>query len=364
MPKDYSKSLERELLAVQRTLGWMDLVIGSITDAVYVVDRDDRLVFVNQYFSDLLGVPRVFLLGKNLSEVFDLKLKDDLDKEFLASDKVDSDSGEGTSNIFTWYTRDINKIFKVSCRFIDTIQQTVYIAKDITREYEISVMKSNFINIASHQLRTPMTAIMLYANMLKDGYAGTIDSGQYKLVKTIVQSSERMISLINDILLISRVQNGEEDLTIKDSTLIETLNFITDEIEPEIRSKQLNLNVDYAEGIHAVKCNDFIIHEILNNLITNAIQYTPAGGTISVKVEVLEGSVKIAVKDTGIGIPKDYIPQIYQQFLRAPNAFSVFNEGTGLGLYVVKMCVDQINGTIECESEINRGTTFTIVFPS
>lgn len=363
MPSNYDKSLARELLAVHRTLGWMDLVIGNITDAVYVTDKEENLVFVNQIFSDLLEVPRVFLLGKKLSKVFKIQLKEELSQDLLPKNKKPVGTEDSVTNIYTWSVQGKELIYKVSSRYIETIRQTVYIATDITNEYEVSVMKSNFINIASHQLRTPMTAIMLYANMLKDGYGGSIDTVQRGLVDTIVHSSERMISLINDILLISRIQNGEENLTLKDSTLGESINSVTSEIDPGVKDKEQHLIIDVPKNIIDISCNDFIIHEILINLLSNAIQYTPKKGTITLKLYLHDGFVKMEVSDTGIGIPEDYIPQMYQQFSRAQNAFSVFNEGTGLGLYVVKMFVEQLQGSILCDSKIGYGTTFTVSFP-
>lgn len=356
-------ALASELLKVQRTLGWMDLVIGNITDAVYVVDKDSRLIFVNQYFSDILNVSRIFLLGRKLNEVFDTKLIREHNTEFLLSPEPSNDTKDKSTNICEWQTRDQHKIFNISSRYITTIKQTVFIAKDITTEYELSVMKSNFINIASHQLRTPMTTIMVYAHMLHDGYGGKIDDKQNILVKNIIDSSERMISLINDILLISRVQNGEENLNARDGKLIEAINTLEAELKPKLNDKHLQFETDYSVGVKNVHCNKFLVHEILSNLLTNGIQYTPMGGIISLKIKTTKNKVKITVSDNGIGIPNDYMPEIYKQFSRAQNAFEIFNEGTGLGLYIVKIMVDQINGTIDCISEVNKGTTFTVVFP-
>lgn len=363
MLESTDSALSAELLEVQRTLGWMDVVMGSISDSVYVVDDDLRLIFVNQAFSNLLETPRVFLLGQKIEEVFQIKIKTNPQKEFLSADsllELNSDSG---LNVFDWTGPKSQRVFKISHQFIPTISQTVSIAKDITTEYEQSVIKSNFINIASHQLRTPMTAIMTYAHILHDGYAGGMEEKQEKLAKTIINSSERMITLINDILLITRIQNGEADLKDKDTTLGAVLDNLHIEIGPNIKNKKINLKTTYSPKAKQYTCNKFIFYEILSNLMTNAVQYTPLGGSITVEAKMFNGRVSISVKDTGIGIPDDYVHKIFDQFSRANNAFEVFNEGTGLGLFVVKMLLDQVDGKISCVSQLNKGSIFKVSFP-
>jgi len=358
-----SNSLAEELLEVQRTLGWMDLVLGNITDAVYVTDKNKRLIFTNQYFSNLLRIPRVFLLGKNLDDVFSPQLKSNPQKEFLTNPSIPGDDNTIGSNVYKWAQDDQQYIFKISRRIIPTTFQTLYIAKDITEEHELSLIKSNFINIASHQLRTPMTAIMTYAHMLHDGLGGELDLDQKELTKTIVNASERMIILINDILLITRIQNGEADLLAKDSLLIDVLVAVESEQHSTRQKKKIQFVKVYGKGIQKITCNSFVTQEILSNLISNAVQYTPEDGYVSIKVELQNGQVVIAISDNGIGIPAKDLPTIFDQFSRANNAFEVFNEGTGLGLYVVKTLIKQIEGFITCDSELNKGTTFTVTFP-
>ncbi len=239
----------------------------------------------------------------------------------------------------------------------------MYIAKDITEEYELSLLKSNFINIASHQLRTPMTAIMMYARMLHDGFGGGLDANQKELTETIVSASERMIKLINDILLITRIQNGETNLLAKDSLLTDVLVAVESEQQNTIQKKRIHFVKVYGKGIQKITCNTFVTQEIVSNLIANALQYTPEDGQVSIKVERQNGQIVIAISDNGIGVPAEDLPTIFDQFSRAHNALEVFNEGTGLGLYIVKTLIKQIKGTITCDSELKKGTTFTVTFP-
>jgi len=358
-----TNSLTRELLEVQRTLGWMDIVLGSITDAVYVTDKNNRLIFANQFFSNLLGIPRVFLLGKKLDDVFSPQIKANPQMEFLTNPGIpEADNATGTK-VYKWVKNDQQYIFKISCRNIHTTAQTLYIAKDITDEYELSLLKSNFMNIASHQLRTPMTAIMTYAHMLHDGFGGALEPNQKKLTKIIISSSERMTKLINDILLITRIQNGATGLLAKDGLLTDVLAAVEAEHQNTIQKKRMNFVKVCGKGVKKITCNTFVTQEIVSNLIANALQYTPEDGQVSIKVKLQNGQVVIAVSDNGIGVPAKDLPTIFDQFSRAPNALEVFNEGTGLGLYVVKTLVNQTKGTITCDSELNKGTTFKVTFP-
>ncbi|GAC1391073.1 MAG: hypothetical protein NVSMB46_02230 [Candidatus Saccharimonadales bacterium] len=363
MPQYSDTSLITELLEVQRTLGWMDIVIGNITDAVYVTDKNSVLVFVNQSFSDLVNVPRVFLLGQKLNDVFPTVLKKDHEQDFISSQEYANNDIPNNTHIYQWHIKNTQHIFKISHREIPTIQQTVYIAKDITTEYELSMMKSNFIDIASHQLRTPMTAIMTYAHMLHDGYGGQLDGLQKELAQTIVVSSERMIRLINDILLITRVQNDNASLRNSDTTLNEIMTMLDSEFSSKFLKKHIKFTNKYSDDIHTISCNKFTVHEILSNLLSNAYQYTMDGGRISLATSATKQLVTVTITDSGIGIPKEYIPKIFNQFSRAQNAFKLFNEGTGLGLYIVKILLTQLNGNITCTSTINKGTTFVLSFP-
>lgn len=363
MTQRHKSNIEKELLDVQRTLGWMDLVLANISDAVYVLNKHEKIVFANQYFADMIGTPRVFLLGQDLKDIFILRKLAEPNKEFIALSKEQDNIGEVVIDICGWDGASGNKILKISSRYIPTIQQTVYVAKDITLEYEVAIAKDNFVNIASHQLKTPMSTIMTYSHMLDDGYAGELSVEQKNMTKRIVTASERMINLIGDILLITRLQNGEDKLQIKDSTYGEVLKTLETEISKNLNDKKLKFSKEMKTEVLNLKCNSFLVHQIISNLIVNSIQYTPPEGHIDFSIFTNKDSVVLRIKDDGIGIPKEFITKIFDQFSRADNAFGEFNEGTGLGLYIVKLILDYIGGTIKCTSELGQGTTFKVKIP-
>ncbi|HSH55987.1 MAG TPA: PAS domain-containing sensor histidine kinase [Candidatus Limnocylindrales bacterium] len=363
MKHDNNQSLAGELLEVQRTLGWMDLVIGSIGDAVYVTGKDSRLVFANQCFSDLVGTPRIFLLGQGLQEIFVTKPVAKIPIEFKDEATATASHGLNTG-IYEWRNREgIKHVFRISSQVLKTTDQTVYLAQNITREYELSRMKSNFIDLASHQLRTPMTAVMTYTHMLHDGFGGELTPSQQKLSSTIIEASERMVKLVNDLLTITRAQNNTATIAKTDVLIESVFQEISTEVGPALDAQELQLNVSVDPASLSIASNRHMLHEVFSNLVVNAIQYTPAGGSISLKARLVSDQLCVDVSDTGIGIPEEYLPKLFTQFSRAENATIAYPEGTGLGLYMIKLLLEKLGGTIACSSKLHKGTTFTVTLP-
>lgn len=355
--------LSKELLDVRRTLGWMDLVIGSIVDGVYVVDKDSRLVFVNQYFSDLLGVHRVFILGQKLDDVFKARRMDAPPPEYIGV-ATSTDAGEGSVALYEWGNLDgITMVFKISSRLLRATGQTVYLAQDITQEFEASQMKSRFMDLASHQLRTPNTAIMTYSHMLNDGYAGPLSKEQRLLTETIIASSERMNQLVNRLLKITRIQNAAVDSRVDSVPLGELLEGIRKEFVPRTKQKQIRLRLKLPDDELTITSDATALKEIFSNLIDNAVRYTPEAGSVTIEARSLKNYISVSVRDSGIGIPQGQFPLLFKQFSRADNALETNPDGTGLGLYMIRLLLERIGGTIKVRSDLGKGSTFTVGLP-
>lgn len=362
--KDSRKYLAAELLEVQRTLGWMDLVISSIDDAVCVVDSEGKLVFANDCFADLVDIHRIFLLGIKMKDIIALKKIDNPQAEYRDSQNKLSGSTENKSDIFEWENKQGHKLmFRVASRLLPNSDQNVFLIQNITREYELTRLKNNFVNLASHQLRTPMTAIMTYSHMLSGGLAGALQKDQQEIADTIVQASERMIHLVDGLLKITRVQSDKLNFKKESVSLPTVFGQILAELQPSFRKKKLKCKVIVPADTPTIQNDTSAIHEIFSNLVVNALQYTRESGTITVTALATQDSVITTVRDTGIGIPKEYQSLLFNQFSRADNALEEFSEGTGLGLYLVKILLEKIGGSISFKSKLNSGTTFTVTLP-
>ncbi|MBA3758111.1 hypothetical protein H0X10_00560 [Candidatus Saccharibacteria bacterium] len=358
------KFFSEELLEVHRILGWMDLVIGSINDAVCVVDKLGNIIFSNNYFANLLATQRIFLLGQSFNEAFPIKQTESPLPEYINIANNVTETLKGEEAVYEWTNKENNHLFfRVSKQILPNSEQIVYLIQNITSEYKLSLMKNNFINLASHQLRTPMTVIMTYAHMLSNEYAGGLNKEQQQLADTLVSSSERMIALVEGLLNIARVQSATRLIQKSDIRISEIFKQIHKELEPRLVEKKLGYSLSLDGNLPVINTDTSIFHEIFSNLIVNAVQYTPIKGSINVTVKLMNKKALISISDTGIGIPKEYQPYLFEQFSRAENAMQEFTEGTGLGLYMVKILLDKIGGTINYRSELNVGTEFKVLVP-
>lgn len=240
----------------------------------------------------------------------------------------------------------------------------IEVFRDITLEQEVDRMKSEFISLASHQLRTPLSAIKTYSHMLADGLMGELNDAQKKSLDTIISASNRMNELISTLLNITRIESGTITVTAK---LIK-LPLVIEELMPELqlmarhKSVDLSLHTRGNESL-TIKSDPLIIKEIVTNLISNAIKYTPEGQDVKIIIKARRADILVEVKDEGWGIPKYSQDQVFSKFFRAENIVRRETTGTGLGLYLVKGLVDAIGGDIWFTSEEEAGTSFYFTIP-
>jgi signal transduction histidine kinase len=226
-------------------------------------------------------------------------------------------------------------------------------------------MKSEFISLASHQLRTPLSAIKTYTHMLFDGYMGELSTAQKNSLSTIIGASDRMNELISTLLNITRMESGTIAVTPKSVQLTAMAEDVVKELTLMAGSKSIKLSTSASPktGI-AITTDALILKEILTNLVSNAIKYTPDKGTVSIKLRSRRDNVVVEVADSGWGIPKFSQDQIFSKFFRAQNVVKRETTGTGLGLYLVKGLVDALGGRIWFTSEEGKGTSFFFSLPS
>lgn len=240
----------------------------------------------------------------------------------------------------------------------------IEVFRDITLEQEVDRMKSEFISLASHQLRTPLSAIKTYTHMLHDGYMGELNTAQKNSLNTIIGASNRMNELISTLLNITRMESGTIAVTPK----LVRLEGVAEEVLKELalmasgKAIKLSSTCSPKSGIN-VTTDPLILKEVLSNLVSNAIKYTPDKGTVEVTMKLKAGNVVVEIKDSGWGIPKFSQDQIFSKFFRAHNIVKRETTGTGLGLYLVKGLVDALGGRIWFASEEGKGTSFFFSLP-
>jgi signal transduction histidine kinase len=236
------------------------------------------------------------------------------------------------------------------------------IANDQLRKLDNA--KSEFISIASHQLRTPLTAIKGFVSLLLEGSYGKIDIRINEVLEKVYTANERLIQLVEDLLNVSRIESGRLEYKFEKSKIEDTLKELEDDFSLAAKERKLYLNFNLPEKtIPEIEMDKTKIREVVSNLIDNALKYTKRGG-VTVKLEGDQEKMRVTVSDTGIGIPKEELPYLFSKFSRGKDVSRLHVGGTGLGLYVGKSMVEAHHGKIWAESDgAEMGSRFIVELP-
>ncbi len=228
-------------------------------------------------------------------------------------------------------------------------------------------LTSDFANLASHQLRTPLSGMKWILELLQRPSTGSFNKKQKEFVEKLSLLNDRMIALVNDLLEVSKVEHGETRLYLQPTDLTIIIRDLLKEKEKEIKGKQLNVVFTVEqEPFPVVKTEPSKIKQAFNNLINNAIAYTADKGQITIDLNFIENNhsiIKCSITDTGMGIPKKEQGKIFDKFFRGSNVSKVESVGSGLGLYIAKAFIEASGGKIWFESTQGKGTTFYLTLP-
>jgi signal transduction histidine kinase len=224
--------------------------------------------------------------------------------------------------------------------------------------------KSEFISIASHQLRTPLTVIKGYISMILEGSFGKLKIKQKEALKKVFASGERLIQLVENLLNISRIESGRMQFNYEEVSLEEAIENLLDQLKLKAEKKNIKLLFKKINKIEKIKIDKEKISQVIINLVDNAIKYTEKG-KVEISLEKKAKKIIFCVKDSGIGINKDNLPNLFRKFSREAGAFTVNREGTGLGLYVAKKIIEQHKGEIWAKSKgSGEGSEFCFSLPT
>ena len=238
------------------------------------------------------------------------------------------------------------------------------ILHDITREKIVERMKTEFVSLTAHQLRTPLSAIKWTLRILLDGDLGALSVEQRDFLEKTYQSNERMISLINDLLNVTRIEEGRYLYKMTLVNLEEIIQFVVNSYKEEIKRRKIKFEfIKPKEKLPQVLIDVEKMRLAVQNLIDNAVRYTHAGGEITISLNRGRREIEFSIKNTGIGIPKDQKDRIFTKFFRAANVMRMETEGSGLGLFIAKNIIESHSGKIWFESEEGKGATFHFALP-
>lgn len=346
-------------------------LLASIADGVLAVDPGGRVTEVNDAAVRLLGFSRRQLLGQLWSDV--LVLADDEGHAIPDADRpLTKALGAVTYQVFAdnahFYIRADGTRFPVAmdCAPVligGRVAGAVEVFRDITREREVDRAKSEFVSLASHQLRTPLTAIGWYTELLLGEAGDSLRPEHRQYLQQVYDSNRRMVALVDSLLNVSRLEMGSFAVAPESVQIESVVRSILKDFDIYAQQKKLTLRTEVGQGIGIVSLDSHLLSIILQNLVSNAIKYTPEGGTVTVTARREEPWLLLGVADTGIGIPQGAQKHMFEKLFRADNARLSDPDGSGLGLYMVKGILDQVGGTIAVQSEEGKGTTFTVRLP-
>lgn len=347
------------------------LLLSSIGEGVFVVDTNRIITIVNRAAEEIFGFSKDELIGRRFTDILKYVRQDNTplegafwDSAFNSKTPVILPPGISVKG----KSGKLVPIADVISPIIDTHTNEhkgiIITFRDVSEERALEDARINFISIASHQLRTPLTSMRWFSEMLMAGDAGVLSEDQKHFVDRIYQGTDRMINLVNLLLQIARVEAGRLKIEPIPVDLKNTVSGVQLILKANIESKSITIDIrTNPDPFPQIPLDQDVIWHVFQNLISNAVRYSYQKATIWVNIEKKDDCVLCSVKDTGIGIPENQKIRVFEKFFRAENAIKLVPEGSGLGTSLVKLLVEGWGGKIWFESEINKGTTFFFTIP-
>ncbi|WP_052220747.1 two-component system histidine kinase PnpS [Clostridium homopropionicum] len=326
----------------------LEAILKSMDNGVIAVDRNYRVILINPYAEKIFGIQKN-IIGENFMD----NIRDyELEKVFKTSE-------ENKEIIILWPERRVLKV-----KTADIISEkehigTVAVVQDITDIRKLENMRSQFVANVSHELKTPLTSIKGFAETLR--YVED-SATREKFLDIIDDETDRLTRLISDILTLSDIEQHKEFKVKEDIGVVQSLTDVYNLIKNTADKKNISLEI-FTEGDPIVVGDKDKFKQMLINLIDNAIKYSEEGDSVKISARSENSKCIICIEDTGVGIPKEHIPRLFERFYRVDKARSRARGGTGLGLAIVKHIVLSFKGEIFVESEVGKGTKFTVCIP-
>ena len=348
-------SLERRVLESETRRAQLEAVIASMDEGVLGVGDDRRVLLANPRVREIFAAPAE-LEGRSLLEAV---------RDAQVVEALESALGTGAAQVLEVAigpAPERRLRFSVAPFALQNGRTgAVAVFRDVTELRRSESARRDFIANASHELKTPLTAIRGFAERLAD--AELPDAGSKQAVETILGNARRLGAIVEDLLELSRIEGGSVPLRVEPVSLGELARRLLRDLDPRLRSGELVARVE--AGAERALCDRRGIEHVLVNLLDNAIKYTPAGGEIAVRVRpVAAGRVRVEVEDTGDGIPRKDLPRIFERFYRVDPGRSRQQGGTGLGLAIAKHWVQAMGGEIGVESQLGHGSRFWLELPA
>ncbi len=366
--RSQNEQLTNLLQSEQEERGKSAAILQSITDGVVVVDSNGKIVLVNEAAESILNATRKLTEDQTLTRLAATSGSSNTNWAAKLMEWVRS-ARQRSGSLYAGRMELGAKIIDVQLSPVmigDQTLGTVAVFRDITRDMELDRRKSEFIANVSHELRTPLTSIKGYTDLMAMGVGGSMNDQQGRFMSTIRENTERMTTLVNDLLQIAALDAGGEALETEAVNIGEIVQTVVETVRdaPEHVNKPIRIEADIAPGLPMLQADRAKLTQALINVVDNAFNFTPAEGRIDIRAEQRADYLLLSIKDTGIGIPEEFHERVWNRFERVEqSALALAVSGTGLGLPIAKQVVEMHGGRIWFESKMNVGTTFYIELP-
>ncbi|NJR72853.1 MAG: response regulator [Scytonema sp. CRU_2_7] len=344
-----------------------ELILNSVGEGLCGLDQSGKITFVNPAAAKLLGYQVKELIGQSIDILLPHSKSDGtpytLTDSPIYESLDDASVHQVTNEVFRRKDYSSFPVEYVSTPILEqgVVKGAVVTFKDITDRQLVERMKNEFISIVSHELRTPLTSIHGSLGMLKSGLLDPSSERGQRLLEIAVDSTDRLVRLINDILDIERIESGKVTMAKQVCNAADLMTQAADVMQSMAQRYGVNLSVSPI-CVDLCADSDRLI-QTLTNLLSNAIKFSPSGGTVCLSAERQEAQIVFQVKDQGRGIPADKLETIFERFQQVDSSDSRNHEGTGLGLAICRSIVQQHSGNIWAESQLGEGSTFYFTLP-
>jgi PAS domain S-box-containing protein len=364
-----TEELERANEVVKQEKVKYEALLTSIGDGMIAVNQDGQIMVMNPQAGKMLGRNISWALGRFFTEVVSLEQNEKEEPLALGDRPMVQTLVQGV------HVKTVSYIFRADgTKFPASVTSApifleerligaIVVFRDITHEKEVDKSKTEFVSLASHQLRTPLSAIRWYSEMLNSEKLGPLNEQQKSYMQEIYDSNKHMIELVNSLLNVSRIDLGTFAIEPEPTDFRVVAESVLKELVVKIQENEMHVEAVYDETLPKINADPKLVRIIFQNLLSNAVKYTKKGGNVSLSLAKDGDNLFIKVTDTGVGIPAAVQEKIFTKLFRADNARVVESEGTGLGLYILKAVVEKGGGKIWFDSVENKGTTFYVTLP-
>lgn len=371
------KAMELKTTALSSVKNYMSNILDSMADGIIAVDNERRVTLFNKRAEQMFGIPSARAVGNTLEGIFDQRvvrsLRGMIDNAF---------KGRLMGEMELEYPTPLRGNLPIGVRAsllrdeVDTIIGLILVCRDLSETKELlnlrrlDRLKDQFLASVSHELRTPVTTIKAFSEILLN-YREDPET-QKEFLTIINKESDRLVKLIEDLLDLAKIESGQAEWDIKQVNLPEVIQEAMERTMDSFREKRINISISVADGLPSILADRERLIQVFINLLSNAIKFTPEGGNVKIRGELLRGKrkgdasdfVKVAVSDTGIGIPQGDLKRIFDKFSQGWDGLTGKPSGTGLGLSITKRIIEHFGGDIWAESEVGKGSVFYFTIPT